>query len=322
MSHLSNHLTGADLDRVRRGAASAEEAAAVGRHVRECAECQALADEQLAIADSAAAFEAVFSTPLSMEATEGEVRSMPRRRVVLWAGAAAAAAVIAFLFVIPRPGQPRPASMPIVRVAPPAVVPPTTVVPRSEARPPEWDALLTQTRATGRLPFPADIRELATPDMFRGEPGAAVVSAMWPVATAIDEGRPEFRWPAVDGARSVVVLTSGGKELARSGSLTTSHWRVPSALRRGQMVRWQVRVERGETTSILPAPPAPPAIFLVISDEQHQEIARAKAVAPDDHLLIGLLYARAGVVEEARRELGASRDPLGSRLLKQLPRIR
>jgi len=317
MSLLSNHLTGADLDRVRRGAASAEEAAAVGRHVRECAECQALADEHLAIAESAAAFEAAFS----MEESEGEVRSMPRRRVVLWAGAAAAAAVIAFLFVIPRPREPRPAPAPIVRVAPPAVVPSATVVPHSQPRRPEWDALLEETRATGRLPFPADIRELATPDMFRGEPSAAAVSAMWPVATAIDEERPELRWPDVDGARFVVVLTSGGNELARSGSLTTSLWRVPIALRRGQLVRWQVRAERGETTLILPAPPAPPAIFRLISDEEHQEIASAKAEAPDDHLLIGLLYARAGVIEEARNELGAARDPLASRLLDQLPRV-
>lgn len=311
-----SHLTVADLDRVRRGVASAEETAAVGRHVRECAECQALADEQLAIVDSAAAFEAAFS----MDGSEGEVRSMPPRRVVLWAFAAAAAALIAFLFVIARPRQQPHAPSPSVRVAPPAVVPPTTTVaPRSEARLPEWDVLLAQTRATGRLPFPADIRELATPDTFRGGPRAVAASAMWPVATAIDEERPEFRWPEVDGARSVVVVMSGGEELARSGSLKTSRWRVPIALRRGQMVRWQVRVERGETTTILPESPAPPAIFLVISDEQHQEIARAKTIAPDDHLLIGLLYARAGVVEEARRELGASRDPLASRLLEQLP---
>ncbi len=315
MSHLSNHLTGADLDRIRRGAASAEEAAAVGRHVRECAECQALADEHLAIVDSAAAFEAAFSA----EESEGGAQSMPQRRVVLWAGAAAAAAVIAILLVTPRPGEPRSTTAPIVRVAPPAGVPPVKVVPRARARRPEWDGLLEETRRTGRLAFPADIRELATPDMFRGEPSAVAVSAMWPVATAIDEERPELRWPDVDGARFVVVLTSGGNELARSGSLTTSHWRVPIALRRGQVVRWQVRMDRGETTSILPAPPAPPAIFRSISEEEHQEIARAKAEAPDDHLLIGLLYARAGVVEEARRELGASQDPLASRLLEQLP---
>jgi hypothetical protein len=296
-----SHLTIADLDRVRNGLASAEETAAIGAHVRECADCRALADERLAITDSVAAFEAAFSLD---EHEEGEVRAMPVRRIAWWS-VAAAAAIGAMFFVLPRREIARPPA-PIAHV-----VVTTSPVPR-DAR---WDALLADVRATGALPFPADIRELATPDAFRGEPHKLEASVMWPVATAIDDERPELRWRAVDGARFMVVITSAGKELARSESLTTSHWRVPIALPRGRMLRWQVRVERGDATSILPAPPAPPAIFRVISQEEHDAIASS----PQDHLLRGLLYARAGVIDEARRELEASHDPLASRLLEQLP---
>lgn len=300
-----SHLTTTDLDRVRRGLASAAEAEAVGRHVRECSACQALADEQLSIVESAAAFEAL----LSLEAEP--VRTMPSRQLVWWA--AAAAMIAAVLVLIPRPHAPQPGSIPHVIRGVPVGLP----VP---VRSPEWDALLAETRRSGVLPFPADIRELARPDMFRGEPHQAGAFPMWPIATAVDEERPELRWPAVDRARYVVVLTSGGKELARSNSLTAPQWRVPRALPRGTMVRWQVRVEQGETTSILPAPPAPPAIFRLTSEREHAEIARAKAEAPNDHLLLGLVHARAGVVDEARRELEASTDPLASRMLEQLPK--
>lgn len=304
MSDLSSHLTEADLDRVRRGVASAEEVAAAGGHVRECAQCRALADERLAIGDSAAALDAAFS----LDHEEGEVRAMPVRRIVWWS-AAAAAAIGAMFFLMPRRDVARPPA-PAARVAVATPHPP---------RDASWDALIAETRATGVLPFPADIRELAAPDMFRGEPNEVQDHAMWPVATAIDDEHPELRWRAADGARSTVVLTTGGKDLARSESLTATHWRVPITLPRGRMVRWQVRVERGGATSIIPAPPAPPAIFRVIPEKEHDQIARAKAEAPGDHLLLGLLYARAGVVDEARRELGASQDPLASRLLEQLP---
>jgi len=73
----------------------------------------------------------------------------------------------------------------------------------------------------------------------------------------------------------------------------------------------------------MPAPPAPPAIFRIISQRERDELVRARAEAGDDHLLLALLYARAGIVDEARRELHAyersSRDPLAGRLRGQLP---
>lgn len=305
MSHSSDHLTPDDLDRVRSGAASAEEVAAVGAHVRECAACRALAGERLAIGDSAAAFQSAFS----LEHEEDGARAMPVRTMVWGSAAAAAAIAAAFFFLVPRrEAARRPAPAPPVVVAAPH--------PPRDAR---WDALIAETRATGVVPFPADIRELAAPDLFRGEPNRVDDHAMWPVATAIDDERPELRWRAADGARFTVVLTSAGNELARSELLATPRWRVPIALPRGQMMRWQVRVERGGAAAIIPAPPAPPAIFRVIPEKEHEEIARAKAATPEDHLLLGLLYARAGVVDEARRELGASQDPLASQLLEQLP---
>jgi hypothetical protein len=312
------HLSIADLERVRGGAASAEETEAVGRHVAECGECAALADQTFAVAGSVAAFQAAFDVE---DVPEREPR--PLRPLVLWAGAAAAA-IAAVVFLVPRPRESGPA---VLRARPQLVQPrasvPAPTPPIAVARPAEWDALVAETRRSGALPFPAEIRELAAGDSFRGPDEGVARDQVWPAATAIAEDRPDLRWPAREGDRSVVTVTSGGKEIARSEPLAASHWRVPVPLERGRMFRWQVNVERGEESSVIPAPPAPPAIFRVITAREQEALVRARSEAGDDHLLLGLLYARAGLVAEARRELNAheraTRDPLVHGLLRQLP---
>jgi anti-sigma factor RsiW len=279
----------------------------VDAHLRACSECS----------DDVAGLQRLVTT------------ERPRRIHPLWFGAAAAAA--AAMFVLPRLQNDAPAPEPppvTTRRSVPAGVPsisvpaPPVPAPRS-TRLPEWNTLVAEVRSTGVLPFPAEIRRLAATDAFRGEPEERTRGAFWPVATAIDDERPELRWPPASGARYVVSLTSEGSEIAQSGPLAVARWRTPVPLQRGRMYRWQVTVERGDESSVIPAPPAPPAIFRVITDREHQELARACADAGDDHLLLGLLYARTGMVDEARRELGihgrASRDPLAGDLRRQLP---
>lgn len=307
------HLSSAVLERVRRGAASAEETEAVGQHVAQCEECAGMAGRALSVAESVAAFRAAFAEEPEPRRSFGVLKTV----VPL----AAAAAIAAVVLLIPRETErPRPVT-PAPRVT--ATVPnPPTLTPARNA---EWDALLAETRRTGVLPFPAEIRKLADADRFRGDPseGAAEEVEMWPVATAVAEQQPELRWPAKQGATSIVTVSSRGEEIARSGELAAARWRVPVALRRGRMYTWQVRIEGGEEPVVLPAPPAPPAIFRVLSAREHEELLRARAEAAGDRLLLGVLYARAGLVEEARRELAAhareTRDPLTARLLRQLP---
>jgi hypothetical protein len=299
------HCSITDFERIRGGAASAEETEAVGRHVAECAECQALAGRALSLVDSAAAFRAAFA----------EEEETPSRRWI-WVGLAAAAAIAALLFFLPRTER-RDGLQPVPR--------------RAEARrhvpPPELPRvvhpLIAEVRKTSVLPFPADLRELAEGDAFRGDDqGTRAEDEVWPAATAVADTRPELRWPAMPGARFVVSVVVQGEEVARSGTLTVPRWRAPE-LRRGATYRWQVNAERGEESLVIPAPPAPPAIFRVLSRREHEELTKGIEDAGSDRLLRGLLYARAGLVEDARRELETyereTRDPLAERLLRQLP---
>jgi hypothetical protein len=84
-----------------------------------------------------------------------------------------------------------------------------------------------------------------------------------------------------------------------------------------------VQVQPEGHSFLIPASPAPPAIFRVLTQKEIAPMERAGSEAPDDHLLLGLLYARSGVTDAARRELQAweqvTGDPLATKLLRQLP---
>jgi len=196
-------------------------------------------------------------------------------------------------------------------------------VPPRAARqmPAEWSALMAQVRRTKVLPFPADIRELAAEDALRGEPHTVENVRVWPAATAIEDVRPAFTWTAREGADYTVTLrrAGDGTVVERSSRLTKPRWHPGRSLERGATYAWQIDVVQGGERSILPAPPAPPAIFRVVSKREHEELEAARTAYPDDHLLLGLLYARAGIADAARRELDAAPDPLAARLAAQLP---
>jgi hypothetical protein len=257
------------------------------------------------------------------------IESQKRRSYAPYAiGAAVAALVLVVLAGVVMERDPSDAPLPRVRtttamIAPlPVKPPPVVTTPAPRALRPQWTALLARTRRTGVLPFPADVRELAGDDAFRGDPPSDVAAPVWPAATAVQELRPAFTWPPSSGARYVVTLSRDGTVIERSSVLAEPRWQPRTRLTRGAMYRWQVDVEAEDETFVLPAPPAPPAVFRIVGQDEHEELEAAERDAPDDHLLRGLLYARAGVVHEARRELQASRDPIAKRLLSQLPPAR
>jgi hypothetical protein len=51
-----------------------------------------------------------------------------------------------------------------------------------------------------------------------------------------------------------------------------------------------------------PAPNKPFATFRILSTEQAREIRRTREEWGDSHLLMGLIYAKAGLIAEAERE--------------------
>lgn len=167
----------------------------------------------------------------------------------------------------------------------------------------DWAALVASTEETKRLPQRSDADEWRSrPDQLRG---AVDAPAVWltPVGTAVDTTRPEFRWPASSEASYVVSLESTHSDrVRRSPVLHTNMWIPDFDLERGVTYQWQVAVSDG-TSFVIPAPPAPAALFHVLERERHDEIESANRQYPNDHLLLAVLDAKNGLHADCLREL-------------------
>jgi hypothetical protein len=337
---MTEHLTGAELQELRDGRMPPARLSGAMRHLHGCRECGAalqLAPISAAFMDDddgiehvdteLAAYLAGAVEPVRRKAIDEHLASCAdcraelddlrawakpaagrRRRPMRWIVAAAAAAAIGAIAYLIAPGLfvTIPQHPPDTRVTStgPRIAPPPPI--EDPGRRPEWQRLVDETLRSGKLPVDPSIRELGGLDRFRGTttagPGAA---ALWPAATAIVERRPEFRWPPSEPAQYTVVVESGTREVARSPRLDSPRWTIDADLVRGRTYRWQVLAGSGDDAKVIPAPPDPPALFRVIDERTHAEIERARRERPADDLLLGLLYARAGVLDAARTHLEA-----------------
>jgi hypothetical protein len=183
------------------------------------------------------------------------------------------------------------------------------------------DALLGQ-----RLAVPPAVATLARErGQLRGEATSAPFRAVAPLATAVLSDRPVFRWtPLAPGATYVVTLFDQSSGVTLNGPpVPGTEWVPEAPLTRGATYVWQVQASVGGQAVIAPAPPAPPAAFLVMPAAEAERLGRA----PASHLIRGVLYANAGALDEAEAELSQLRaqnpesEPV-KRLLAELTRLR
>ena len=100
-------------------------------------------------------------------------------------------------------------------------------------------------------------------------------------------------------------MRRSGGEIVTSPSLgpDTSDWTPSQALQPGEVYEWEVEALRAdELIAKAPAPPEPEARFAVLPNDKQQDLQRLRAELGKSHLLLGLAYARAGLVPEARAE--------------------
>src|SRR5438105_1868544 len=182
---------------------------------------------------------------------------------------------------------------------------------RVSGRPDPWRSLVAQAVAERRIQLPEYLHELrGTPDELRGRESAAPGPRMEPAGVVVVSDRPHFTWTAT-AKHAMVSVFDGEKRVARSGLLDVSEWVPSQPLPRGRTYQWQVELRvdlQGGAMHIIPAPPAPPAAFRILDDTSFRDLATAQRERPGDHLLLGILYARAGVQEEAAKELATYHD--------------
>jgi len=176
---------------------------------------------------------------------------------------------------------------------------------------------------TGKLNQPALLHDLAIDaGTVRGNPADnAPAQLLTPLGITVLTNRPILHWQPVKGATGYEVQIADGRghEVAQSETLpaSTSRWQLPKALKRGVIYTWTVRAIHAEpTATAIP----PTGRFKVLEASKAQELVRLKKQA-NSHLVLGLFYAREGMLPEAKQELQslANKNP-DSPLVRKLLR--
>jgi hypothetical protein len=296
---MTQHPAPERLILVRLGQLSGEESRELLNHVAACAECQRAARASLDTSTDAREL---------AQSLSGGVR--PRRSYAWFAAAAIAAGVLAAMPLLQRdrPVQPRPTPPVVTRTEPPVPVPEPAL--SRPARPEPWNALVAEAVRARALPAPAALLSLEVEsDQFRDDPSAAPpMPEMRPLAAIVESDRPRFEWPEIAGATYIVLIGEQGRVVARSPELAANRWRSHTALPRGRTYSWQVETRQGEETSMLPPPPLPMPRFRVLDAKSKAQLDSARRSYPADHLLVGILAARAGLRDLAVQQLRAAAD--------------
>jgi hypothetical protein len=160
--------------------------------------------------------------------------------------------------------------------------------------------------------------------MGQHEEGVPIV-LVEPIGRVLRSDRPTFVWRPSPGTTdyTVTVFDTKFKEVASSGPQTGSRWKVPAPLPRGQIYLWQVSANKNGELIKSPVPPAPEARFRIVSQHKVALLTQAEKAHQNSHLLLGVLYAEAGLLKKAQREFrlllkANPGSPVAEKLLRQV----
>lgn len=141
--------------------------------------------------------------------------------------------------------------------------------------------------------------------LMSGQSAAGEFDVIEPRGKVVEDARPTFRWRGTAGATSytVKVFDQDFNLVAQSSPLAANAWRPAKPLARGTIYSWQVTALKDGQEVKAPRPPAPEAKFKVLNAAAATELRQARQGQPNSHLALGVLYARAGLLDEAEREM-------------------
>ena len=163
-----------------------------------------------------------------------------------------------------------------------------------------------RTLTTGKVAVP-DLSELiGVKGRLMGKSDKSAFSLIDPVGTVTRNTRPTLRWQTLTGATSytVAILDGSYKVLTTSPPLTATSWTPTIALDRGRVYLWQVTALRDGREHISPAAPESEARFKVLDKATVDELSSVEKTS-NLHLVRGTMYARAGLLDDAEKELRA-----------------
>ena len=178
-----------------------------------------------------------------------------------------------------------------------------------EPLPEEYRQEVKKVLETGQVSVPPVIAQLrSSPETtMKGntdEPGFRLLS---PIGIVAPTNRPTFRWTKFDDAidYEVSVYDVHGEAIS-SKTVTGVSWQPATPLVRGRVYQWQVRAITKDGREVKSPPVGQPdAKFSVLDQNKFNELERARNAYSISHLLLGTLYAKAGLISEAKREFRA-----------------
>ncbi|MGH9752827.1 MAG: hypothetical protein ACREA2_08580 [Blastocatellia bacterium] len=198
--------------------------------------------------------------------------------------------------------------------------------------PPAYRQMIKGALTTQQLEKSPLLAELAQPDrstLRSGDNQGNEFSVINPIGKVMLSDRPTFHWSPLEGATDYIVEVYGAKFnlVASSSRLTGVSWMAPHSLKRGGIYSWQVKAIKGDEEFVSPRPPAPQTKFRILDEDRANELVRARRAYASSHLTMALLYAQAGLLDEAEQEFRALQkanpnSAISRRLLANLQAMR
>jgi hypothetical protein len=176
------------------------------------------------------------------------------------------------------------------------------------ALPPEEQSSVLEVISQRKIKSPDALAGLRGPHQtLLGAPyEGARFEVLEPIGEVVLGPRPAFRWQRLAEAAtySVGIFDASLNPVQSSPPLQTTQWTAVHPLNRGQIYLWQVTAKLRDGKSVSsPSAPSPEAKFRVLDQEKADELARFQAAHPGSNLVLGILYAHAGLLEQAERAL-------------------
>ena len=169
-----------------------------------------------------------------------------------------------------------------------------------------------QVLETGQAPVPPVIAQLrSSPETtMTGNKDESGFRLLSPIGIVVRTTQPKFRWMKFSDARDYEVSVSDARgEVVERTKVHGTDWQPSTPLVRGGVYQWQVRATTKDGREVKSPPVGQPdAKFSVLDQNKFNEIKRARKAYSSSHLVLGTIYANAGLINEARREFRALLD--------------
>jgi type II secretory pathway component PulM len=184
--------------------------------------------------------------------------------------------------------------------------------------------------ATAKIDRPEIVSKLVgEEERLMGESSEERFYLQSPVGTVIQNSIPTLQWQSLPGASSynVTILDSNFNEVLTVKDLSTTSWTIPTALKAGEIYSWQVSAIKNGKEITSQTPTTRFGKFKVLEERKSKELNELKTKYTNAHLILSVIYAKEGLIDEAERELNKEiskdpKSPIARKLLNNIEALR